>query len=89
MKLRNVVPAVIAGVAVAGAIAKDAVAQVGTVTRQTVENFVGVSTDGSETGIYELVEMVETGVLVAFGLAVVVAGFMVGRKILRYVRGAG
>lgn len=89
MKLRNVVPAGIAGVVVAGAIANDAVAQVGTVTRQSVENFVGVSTDGSETGIYELVEMVQTGVLVAFGLAVVVAGFIVGRKILRYVRGAG
>ena len=56
---------------------------------QSVENFVGVSTDGSETGIYELVQMVQTGVLVAFGLAVVVAGFFVGRKILRYVRGAG
>lgn len=98
----------------------EAAAQVGTVTRQQVGNFVGgagragssascsdstyeaqaactaagetwtpaVTAQGA-TGIYELTTMVQTGVLVAFGLAVVVAGFMVGRKILRYVRGAG
>ena len=42
-----------------------------------------------DSGIYELVSMVETAIVVAVGLAVVVAGFMVARKVLRYVRGAG
>lgn len=38
------------------------------------------------TGWHELVGMVELGILVAFGLAVVIGGYNVGRKVLKKVR---
>lgn len=39
------------------------------------------------TGIYEIVELLKTGVLVAFGVGVVVAGMLLARAVLYYVSG--
>lgn len=48
-----------------------------------ISHLLGVATDGSETGIYEIREAVEVGIGVLVGLVLVWAGYMIVRRIVR------
>ena len=49
---------------------------------QSIDNLIGVSTSGSETGIYEIVANTATGLLVALGVVISFAGFRLVRRLI-------
>ena len=57
------------------------------VPSQGIGYLVGVSTDGSETGIYEIVANQETLIFAIVGMVMATAGFMLFRTWLRRGRG--
>jgi len=55
-------------------------------TAQSIKDGLGSSTSGSETGVYELQNALETGVGIIIAIALIVAGFMLVVKFVK--RGA-
>lgn len=79
----------LAGVAAFGLVvsAQAAFAAFTAVPSQGIGNLVGVSTDGSETGIYEIVANQETLIFAIVTMVMATAGFMLFRTWLRRGRG--
>ena len=63
-----------AALAATGGFALPAAAQFSAITSQDVDNLVGVSTSGSETGVYEIIATGETLVPVLVGFVIAVTG---------------
>ena len=82
--------------AVAGAVALGAVGGMQTASAQTfsaisatdVDNLLGVSTSGSETGIHELAILVPVGLAVCVAIAIAFAGYHLVRRLFMRAQSA-
>ena len=59
-----------------------ALAQLTAPTRQNAEGLLGVDTDGSETGIHELVALFDSGVVIVLGIALAASALYVMIRLL-------
>lgn len=55
-------------------------------TANNVENLLGTSTSGSETGVYELSGMVESSIPVILGISLLWVGWSVARRVVMSFR---
>lgn len=79
-------PCVAALVAAVMAPVYSASAQLTAPTSQALSGFFGSDTAGSETGVYEVSALVDTGIGVLVTIVLAFAGYMLVR---RFIRGAG
>ena len=60
-----------------------ALAAFSAITATGAENLIGVATDGSETGIYEIEEVVTAGLTVGITIVLLVMGFRIAKKAIK------